>query len=207
MNIDDSKQQDLSVHLEDPQQKGYSAAGAAAGKASEISIGTEATDSVDGWMCTFYHRMPFMNPSLKRIGFACEKADHSTGWCVLDAKSGEGLQGFVSYPADKQTNVPLRYSTGMPRDPLMQATGAPGYPITVTFFPADVTLANPAAKLQDQAGNVVPVDAKAKPGISNTISMVPKEPLKPNMVYRATVTATVGGEAWTRTWSFGTVGQ
>lgn len=87
-NFDHPKVQGLSIHDEDPSLPGASPEGGQAGKAGVIAIITDPIDSVDGWMATLYHRIPLLDPRLKRIGYG-QSQHPSKGWItVLDSASG-----------------------------------------------------------------------------------------------------------------------
>jgi uncharacterized protein YkwD len=107
----------LGVHDEEASLPGFSEAGRAAAKASVIitSEGTRSSvvvfQSVDGWMATFFHRIPLINPDLKRVGIGCASNAAQDLWrAVLDAQSGaepdessesEAVRA-VLFPSDKQ---------------------------------------------------------------------------------------------------------
>ena len=88
-NLDHPKVQGLGIHEEDASLPGATPLGAKAGKAAVIAVITDPVDSIDGWMATLYHRIPLLDPHLKRLGYG--QALHPTrGWVtVLDASSGK----------------------------------------------------------------------------------------------------------------------
>ena len=43
----------------------------------------EPTDAVDGWIATFYRRVPLLDPRLKRIGFGCRRHVERLGWITV----------------------------------------------------------------------------------------------------------------------------
>jgi uncharacterized protein YkwD len=88
LNIDHPRVQGLGIHDEDLTLPGATPAGKKAGKASVIAIITNPMDSVDSWIATLYHRIPLLDPRLKRLGYG--QAQHPTrGWVtVLDSSSG-----------------------------------------------------------------------------------------------------------------------
>src|SRR5262249_43430098 len=60
----------LGAHDEVPGLPGFSADGRRAGRASVIAWGgIDAESATDGWMATLYHRVPMLQPNLKRVGF------------------------------------------------------------------------------------------------------------------------------------------
>lgn len=81
-NLEHPKAQGLGVHEEDPALPGATKEGAAAGTASVIAVLPDPRDAVDGWIATLYHRIPLLDPRVKRIGFGL--AQHpSRGWAVV----------------------------------------------------------------------------------------------------------------------------
>ncbi|MGL4551448.1 MAG: hypothetical protein ACRC33_09700, partial [Gemmataceae bacterium] len=86
--IDDPKTQGLNVHDEDKGLPGYTEAGQKAGKGSVIAIISEPADSVGVWMGTLYHRLPLLDPGVKRVGYG-QRQHPTRGWVtVLDSTSG-----------------------------------------------------------------------------------------------------------------------
>ena len=54
-----------------------------------IAIISEPADSVAGWMATLYHRLPILDPELKRVGYG-QTQHTSRGWItVLDTGNGK----------------------------------------------------------------------------------------------------------------------
>ncbi|MHB8384669.1 MAG: CAP domain-containing protein, partial [Candidatus Binataceae bacterium] len=137
----------IDSHLENADKPGYSAAGARAGKSSDVDFiafeGTKLNDPVGwalvDWISGAFHRLPLLNPRLRRVGFTqvCDR-----GLCVaaLDAQSGiEKIAAGTAYgtpiefPASG-TAIDLRTFTNEWPDPLSACAGykAPtGLPITL----------------------------------------------------------------------------
>ena len=88
-NLDHPKVQGLGIHDEDSTLPGATNEGARAGKAAVIAVISEPADSVAGWMATLYHRIPILDPELKRVGYG--QTQHATrGWItVLDTGNGK----------------------------------------------------------------------------------------------------------------------
>ena len=88
-NLDHPNVQGLGIHDEDMSLPGASEEGAKSGKASVIAIISEPADSVAGWMATLYHRLPILDPELKRVGYG--QTQHPIrGWItVLDTGNGK----------------------------------------------------------------------------------------------------------------------
>ncbi len=125
------------AHEEFPDQEGFSSAGCHAGLSSVIvGPGIAApSDAVDGWMATFYHRLPLIEPGLVRIGWALEK-----GVAVLDAASlcapAEDTC-YVAWPPAGGKDIPRRFPGELP-NPVPGADQSQwGYPVTLQFFNFD----------------------------------------------------------------------
>jgi uncharacterized protein YkwD len=87
-NVNHPAVQGLGIHEQDKRLPGATPEGAKAGKGSVIAIISDPVESVDGWMATLYHRVPLLDPRLKRIGYGQELVVNR-GWVtVLDADSG-----------------------------------------------------------------------------------------------------------------------
>jgi uncharacterized protein YkwD len=208
----------LKAHDEDLSLPGASAAGRDAGLKSDISIGDFAPiDGVKAWLATLYHRVPILEPTLERIGFACARSRRQ-GWAtVLNVASGRarGNRPFpVFYPADNQTGVPLNFpNSGEIPNPIPEAkTGKAGYPITASF-PAKMAPMNALGKLTDSQGKEVPCwfstpEQPANPNFvkhqGNTVCLIPKEPLPPNATFHVHLQGQLGGKPWDQKWKFST---
>src|SRR5262249_35205400 len=121
-----------------------------------------------------------------------------------------GTDQVLVYPADDQKNMPRVIGAELP-DPIPQSKDKKaGYPICVVF-PEGWPVKDVTASLKEGADQDVPVWVLSpeKPAASaddqrNAIGLIAKQPLKPNAKYTATVSARVGDEMWTKTWSFTT---
>ncbi len=122
-----------AAHEEYVDRPGYSPEGVRAAASSVIAPGVRsAKDAVDGWMATFYHRLPLLDPGLLRIGWGMEN-----GIAVMDSSSmveRSVLPALVVYPPDGGRDIPRRFAPELP-SPLPggdQSTW--GYPVTVQVF-------------------------------------------------------------------------
>jgi uncharacterized protein YkwD len=152
--------QGMQAHQEDPKLPGYTAEGQKAGKAANIAIGAcEPPDALDGWMATPYHRVPLLEPGLKKIGFDCLRGDRFEWVTVLDVGNGSDRTSRsrpVFWPVEGQVGVPVNFPPGgeIPNPIPEDKTGRAGYPVTA-FFPTDSPLRNAKAKLEDPTGGAV----------------------------------------------------
>jgi uncharacterized protein YkwD len=205
--------QGLGAHDERADLPGFTPEGQRAGKASDISIGIEPQASVDGYMSTFFHRVPILDPELRRVGFGSAR-DTNQGWiAVLDVQSGRGGNRPIIYPVNGQKDVPRVYLPGEVPDPIPESKDKKaGYPLTVTF-PRSAIVKNATALLKTAAGQEVPAwvstpEKTVHPGLQrNTVCLIAREPLKAATAYSITVEASVDGKPWSQTWSFTTAAK
>jgi uncharacterized protein YkwD len=230
----------LNPHEESSGSAGFTEAGRRAARSAVISMSRGfvrtgwPASAVDLWMATFFHRIPILNPALKRIGIGYT-AEGGTGFrhVVMDVHQGVAWSPRqrgqpidpVLFPADQQEGVPLLFAFGTPEVPNPIPHGGDrahsGYPVTVTF-PGRSALGNATAVLHlaspgkraDSSASEIPVwlSTPQQPALDsvrqgNTICLIPKAPLMPGTTYRVTVQATVGGRSWEKTWSFATASK
>jgi serine/threonine protein kinase/uncharacterized protein YkwD len=85
LNANEESAQGLGMHDEDRRLPGYSVEGERAGKRGVITTHFDPTDAVDAWVGSFFHRLPFLDARLKRIGLGYSKGGPNQGWVtVLD---------------------------------------------------------------------------------------------------------------------------
>lgn len=135
-----------------------------------------------------------------------ENTQYSAVDCKRDA---EKVDYVLMYPVPGQKNVPTQFCMGTGRetpDPLPDGKDRAGYPVTLSFFGDTFRkikeVAEVRAVLRDGAGKEVscyvsyparPANARASNnGLS--VCLIPKEPLKHQMLYRATVELRYDGE-------------
>lgn len=211
-NVDHPSTQGLGLHGEDPKLPGYTKEGERAGKASVIFLGLEGEAAVEGWMGSFFHRIPLMQSRLRKVGYGVARGGPAKVTLVLDATNGMGPgkdSTVVLYPADDQKDVPLAFVAEIP-DPIPDSlTNKAGYPITA-IFAEGALIKDAKASLKDAAGNDVPVwfSSPERPAAAdyqrNTIGLIPKKPLQAQTAYTATFSALVRGKPWLKTWTFTT---
>src|SRR5262249_47245274 len=149
------------------------------------SLGWPAS-AVDGWMATFFHRLPILNPSLKRIGIGYATTIKGNYWqVVVDVKSGvdqdmKQRREPVIFPTDKQTNVPLTLSFGWIEEPNPLPKGVNptqcGYPVTVTF-PEGARVENATVTLELVTTQKLPAF------VSKAVPLFQSTPEKPAYTY------------------------
>jgi uncharacterized protein YkwD len=201
------------AHEEYPDRKGFDVDGARAGTSSVIAPGVaNGREALDGWMATFYHRTPLLDPGLVRIGYAIE------GKCaVLDCESfvrpkalldSDSLTDTgttpdwwgVAWPPDNATDVPTHYSRELPQPVPGEDESKMGYP--VTFQIDRQCFSSPVVELTLHLGNaqgkVVPCHFSSPQKPTNPRlapdgewCLIPREPLQSGASYAVTATIEV----------------
>jgi hypothetical protein len=222
-NVHPLKGAPANPHDESKDLAGYTKEGEQAGHMAEISYsrGSNAfgAEVIDEFLNCFYHRIAFIRPDLARFGFAQVRFGDKECWMVLNARSGrepgEDSSQTIAYPADKQKNIPLLFTEHESPDPIPPEgkNNRAGFPITVTF-PDTAKVEGADLILRDSKGKDVegwfssPEKPAGKRELQyNTVALIPKAPLRVRTTYTATVTATVDGKEWRKTWVFTTVSK
>jgi hypothetical protein len=203
----------LKAHEEQKQLKGYSEAGAKAGKAAVISY-VPPSQAVDLWLASLYHRIPLLDPSLEEVGIGY--AGGKGAWAsAIDCRSGispRRTRDVVFYPEDGQREV-LRYFGREIPSPLPAGhSGAAGFPITV-YFAAGQQVRKVSATLTGAGGQRVAVylSTPEAPASSwtqwNSVCLIPQRPLGAGQTYTVSLSCEVSGQPYRRTWRFTTAGK
>jgi uncharacterized protein YkwD len=216
-NEDDPSTLGLGGHDEKPGLPGFSEEGRRTGKASVIAFGDpNPMRAVSGWLATFYHRVPILDPSLQVVGFGHARGRAQTWVTVMDisrGKKGPPGKDVVVFPADGQVDVPLAFSGSESPDPIPEDKDKrAGYPITATFQASDLPTAI-TGTLTDPAGQAVPVwfsspEKPANPRYrthqGRSVCLIAKAPLRPGLIYKVHLEGTKAGKSWQKAWSFTT---
>ncbi len=118
------------AHEEWPDREGFTPEGSWAGLSSVIYPGkTDMKTAIDGWIGTFYHRLPLLDPGLLRVGLGLDE-----GYAVLDA--GSMVRRFpqlarVRYPGAGALGVPRRFVPELPNPVPGEDQSTWGYPVTL----------------------------------------------------------------------------
>jgi uncharacterized protein YkwD len=189
---------------EEPDRPGFSEEGQRAAKYSMVTIGDPRT-TVDHWMAGLGARLELLQADLRSVGLGLEPLP-SGGWAVvLDVRRGVG-DAVILYPVPGQEDIPLMFSGGAE---LPDLKAAAGFPVSATFQ-GQRKVTQVKAELLDDAGKAVDVwlSTPEKPARDkwqrNTVAMIAKAPLQGSQSYRVRISATVDGEAWSKSWTFKT---
>jgi hypothetical protein len=89
LNLGKQEAQDLKAHNEDNRLPGFTDEGRKAGASSVICFNeTRLERSIDTHIGTLYHRIPLLEPQLRRIGCSFVKLDNGKWITVIDIMSG-----------------------------------------------------------------------------------------------------------------------
>lgn len=175
-----------------------------------LAEGEGARGSIDRWMNSVYHRVPFTMPGWRAVGFG--RADPYVGMTfVMDYPAG--YRSSVLYPSDGQTGVPTTFDsdTEWP-DPVPDAREV-GPPITVTVSdvaigadsnPHGLSLVDARVEGPDGTLDVVTLQPGDDDFLQYAIAVIPREPLQPLTDYDVEVTVIWGGQEDTVSGSFTT---
>lgn len=215
----------LGAHNEDPALVGYTPEGEKAGHASVIAFyGVDR--AVDGWLDTFFHRIPLLHPNLKKIGGGYCSGGRSGHVSLLDCQSNVGGDAIdpklaiIAYPPDGAKGVGLQFYGEHP-DPRPDTNVVVGYPVTLSFFDhqavtevvAELRAGTPPKSPKEKPGKLVDchVSTPAAPACpkedrdnSNTICLLPKLALGAGATYTVSIKAKVNEQPFEKTWSFTT---
>jgi len=197
------------AHEEYRDKPGYTPEGHWAGNHSNVIGTSDPKAAIDGWLGTFYHRVPMLTPELLRIGWG-----QSGKTAALDVESfvtPPGSEWVLPYPFDGMSDVPVHFSGPELPNPVPEEPDQDfGYPITLQLGLAsreeptpELTLSLSEAGAQVECWSSSP-SQPSNPFVvpANTWCLIPKRPLKPGTSY------SVSAE-WTSTkrklaWSFKT---
>lgn len=191
--------QGLRAHQEVAGLPGYSPEGAEAGQSSVIAFNEAmASDAIDAWLSTLYHRIPLLRRDLVRVGIGRSGTIHVL---MVEVAPTRQLLAPVVFPMPAQRAVPSLFAVGEVPEPRpagwfgttwADATAMrSGFPITVTFD-RRASLTNVRATLVDTSGAVeVAVSSPGSPATAfpqgTVVAMLPRRPLRPATTYHAAV--------------------
>jgi hypothetical protein len=203
----------LKAHEEQENLKGYTPEGAKAAKASVIHY-QPPSQAIEGWMSSFYHRIPLLLPTLREVGIGYHQEGRDTVSLVdcIAGNAGQPTKEIVFYPEDGQKDLPLAFGGEIPNPLPAGHKGPAGFPITVSFM-AGQKVKEVAVAVTDEKGAAVPVHVSTPeaPASSwtqwNTVCIIPKQPLAGNTTFAIELKCEVSGKPFARMWKFTTRAQ
>jgi uncharacterized protein YkwD len=182
------------------------------GVAEVINFTDKAEEAVDGWMDTLYHRLPLIYPGNTAMGYGLAAAG-AERVNVLEAGPNFAAGVAVAWPYDGQVGVPTGWDGAESPDPLRLYAGARGpvgYTITLTFGGEVRSLTLDRYSLSGPQGPVavMPFDPVRDDILTDTVALIPYDPLAPGSRYTVTLSGQVdegdGPQPYSRSWSFTT---
>jgi hypothetical protein len=188
------------AHEEYQDKEGFTVEGAWSGTHSVIIWGDmrDYIDSIDGWMGTYYHRLPLIDPGLLRIGWGSENE-----YVVMDTGSLSAPYEkpfVVVWPHDGMKDVPTYFFGNEYPDPVPEAVPngeaeqeVLGFPITLQTNPYNndgvidivMKLFDKKAKAEVECWFSTPSDpTNPESPTPGSWCLMPKTKLKPNTEYR-----------------------
>jgi hypothetical protein len=199
----------MNAHEEDMRLEGCTVDGKFAGKHSVIHY-VAPTEAIEGWVKTFYHRIPLLQPELKEIGISFFEKD---GYIVslidcISGLKGESSKDVVFYPAENQKEIPTTMGPEIPHP--IGKEGTYGFPITI-YFAKRQKITNVSFTLTSIGGKAIDcyLSVPEKPATYfdqwNSICAIPKKSLTANTKYFVTVNCIANGKTFKKTYNFKTI--
>ncbi len=221
---------DLSAdgHIEQPGPAAFTGAGPTdrstyfgyyAGTSEVVAFEPGAEKAVDSWLSTPYHRLALVDPENQLLGYGHASAqrlvdvlDCGPYWPLAAGAAADSIDGtMVRWPYPGQTGVPTCWSGLEHPDPLRLypgVRGPVGYTVTLGFPEAEEPVRLSSATLNDASGTATACmvfDPAIDQYLTDTVAVIPYEPLQPNTVYTVRFAGAVGDStAFDETWSFTT---
>jgi hypothetical protein len=198
----------MHAHEEDPSLEGYSLAGRAAAERSVIHYVTPSV-AVEGWMRTFYHRIPLLQPNLTEVGIGYYRGEGYPVSLVdcISGTTGDDAQAVVYFPNAGQADVPTMMGPEIPHP--VGEPGEYGYPITI-YFTQYQAITKVTFKLIDAANRPVETYLSTPEAPAtyfpqwNTVCAIPQHPLQPDSKYTVSISCWVDGVPFSQQYSFQT---
>ena len=197
-------------HRQERGAPGASEEGERAARRSCISKGS-LLHAVQGFLVTYYHRIPFVHPTLLSIGMSPGRGSSA----IVDAMQGtDGGQKQNSgdwrypifFPSDGSIGCETRAGGELPKEPVSNL-GSRGLPIMAVFRDVYAHPQNITGSLELVKGSKrrkVPVLMASPDRYSGVMGIIPEKPLKSKTTYRATISWKLGGKSFTRSSQFTT---
>ena len=182
--------------------------------AEVVAWGASPSESVDYWVNSVYHRIPFTSPDWRDVGFG-QSDLYSSMTVVSDYPNSEDLA--VIYPVDGQTEVETTFNSDEEYPDPAPGKNAVGPPITVTVGatqasnsytnPFDLQLVDATVTGPDGDLTLIELVPDEDDSLINTVALIPDEPLDAGATYEAEITVSWKGGEQTLTATFTTAGD
>lgn len=182
-----------------------------------IAYQARPASAIAHWMETPYHRLPLLHPSACDVGYA-EYGSGTEFVNVLDVGRARDADpalvsgapaGGVAWPPDGADEVPLSWDGAESPAPPAPPAGFPSGPVLSLQFGLGAMVTATHTAVADEFGALVPhvvLTASSDANLKGEPAVVlyPHRPLAPGARYEVTISGTVDGAPYTRTWTFQT---
>lgn len=160
-----------------------------------------APQAVVSFMDSPYHRRLLLKPG--RLAFGCA----AQGGYVCFVVGGQAENATVLSPPHGSVNVPTQWDGRSSPNPMRGSGGSGpyGYPIVVTSYGHGGEFRYRGGSLTDGTGRAVPMTVlhpDNDPHLTDSIILIPREPLSPAVRYTVTLQSKVAGDSMKQSWSF-----
>jgi hypothetical protein len=187
----------------------------AAGEVISATSNTSGFFQAEQLITAIYHRFVIFEPMFRELGTGAATVSNgytyfTADFAVVDSYSGLGAGRFVTYPKDKQANVPVNFfSDSESPDPVPNQNEV-GYPISLhgdgygrnagTVIVQSFTVAPRGGS--PLSTRLLSYAAGTTDSLTTAAAIVPLAPLNSATTYDVSFTGSVGGAAVSYNWSF-----
>ena len=171
-----------------------------------IAFVDDPEGSVDSWIETVYHRIPFFSPDAGSAGYGHHKAPARIDVMDFGAKKAPS-EVLVPYPWPDQTGVPRSWDGNEGPRPPAPPKGYPSGPVVSLSVPEGTPLDITAHVLLDPSGKEIAHvwhPRGANGFMSAMWALYAHGPLGSQTRYTTRLTGTLRGKPWSLEWSFTT---
>lgn len=219
LNRSDPALAGMGLHQQQPGQPGFTgvepedravAAGYPARSVNEnVGLTGDLAASLRWHITTINHRLPLLDPRYHDIGVGVVNEGGARFDVILVGTPrwvATAQPAWVTWPVDGATDAGLSYSGETP-NPFPGQRYPVGYPVTLAYFGAGA-LSLEVATLTTAGGESVPIIARQGTGWHSrrAFLIAATAPLAGGTLYMVSVRGVADGAAFTRQWSFTTVG-
>jgi uncharacterized protein YkwD len=217
----------LSVHNENPVwAEGFSGEapwdrtatfGYSSGYSEVIAFMRDPEGSVDGWIDTLYHRIPFMDASAVACGYGLAGSGFMGSIDTMDfgltdaeGMSYQGPDVVGIFPPPGATGIRVSFDGLESPEPINPPTGWPsGTIITLTWAKSGAFIAQEHEIIDTSTGESLEhvfADQTNDTHLegANTIALYSYDPLKKGTVYKVHLKGMKAGAVWEKDWTFTT---
>ncbi|MHB1134801.1 MAG: CAP domain-containing protein [Chloroflexota bacterium] len=212
LNYGDPKLAGMGLHVETPGKPGFTGASMGdrakaagyTGYSMDENFGLvgDAKRMIEWCMDTVNHRWNMIHPSAVHLGYGIASKPPVDVMNIGFSGERPTVALPTTYPGAGQTGVPTSAMVYETPDPAPGVARPLGYPITISFHVRD-NVQYTSWSLVDAEGQAAQLYTTQKSWIKS-LALIPARPLRAASKYTATVSGTVNGQPFSKTWSFTT---